>query len=96
MAPVLNVPDNLQAMASRWQTQAADLLGASLRASTMPSSQPSSAAKSATLAQTRSALTRLSARIDATANKVGVADFKFDDDEAASAAELRAGGERAV
>jgi hypothetical protein len=95
MAALLKVPDNLQAMVSRWQAQAAGLAGASLPI-TVPSSQPSAAAMSATLAETRSALTRLSARINATANKVGVVYIKFDDNEAASAAELRAEGERVV
>lgn len=91
MAAVLKVPETLQAMVARWQTQAAGLAG------TPPSgigqsSQPSTTAMSAVLAGTSAALGKLSARIDTSAAKVSRADVDFDDNEGASAAELRAAG----
>jgi hypothetical protein len=91
MAAVLKVPDTLQGMASRWQTQAAGLVGTQ-PSGTGPSSQPSAASMSAVLAGTSAALAKLSARIDTSAAKVSRADVDFDDNEDTSAAELRALG----
>jgi hypothetical protein len=95
MAAVLKVPETLQAMASRWKTQAAGLDGVP-PSGTGPSSQPSATAMSAVLAGTGAALAKLSARIDTSAAKISRADANFNDNEGASAAELRAVGGRVV
>jgi hypothetical protein len=92
---VLKVPDTLQAMASRWQTQAGEL------ASTPPSgtgslSQPSAAVMGAVLSCAGAALARLSVRMGTSATKVSLADFAFDENEDASAAQFHALGEQVV
>jgi hypothetical protein len=89
----LKVPDTLPAMASRWQMQAGEL------ASTPPCetgslSAPSAAAMSAVLSGAGAALARLSVRMGTTATKVGLVGISFDDNEANSAAQFRALGER--
>jgi hypothetical protein len=95
MAAVLKVPETLQTMASRWQTQAAGLAGIPPSGSG-PSSQPSATAISAALAGTGAALARLSARMGTSATKVSLADITFNDNEDASTAELHAVGKRVV
>jgi hypothetical protein len=95
MPAVLKVPDTLQVMASCWQTQAAGPAG-TLPLGSGSSSQPSAAAMGAALTGTGAALARLSARMSASATKVGLADIAFDDNEDVSAAKLRAVGGRVV
>jgi hypothetical protein len=94
-AELLKVPDFLTAMASRWQTQAREL-PRTLPQVSGSSSQPSAAAMSAVLAGAGTAVARLSARMAISAAKVSLADTRFDDNEAASAAKLRAVGGRVV
>jgi hypothetical protein len=87
--PALGVPDTVQAMASRWQTQAGELAGAPpWRTSSL--SQPSAAAMGAVLSGTEAALARLSVWMGSTASKVSLVGISFDDHEAASAAQFRA------
>lgn len=95
MEAVLKVPDTVQAMASRWQTQAARLVGPP-PSGIGPSSQPSATAMSAVLAGTGAALAKLSARVDTSAAKVRLADVDFNENEGASATELRAVGWQVV
>jgi hypothetical protein len=89
MSDMLQVPDTLQAMASRWQMQAGELAVAP-PCETGSSSQPSAAAMGAVFSGTGAALARLSVRIDTTAAKISLAGISFDDNEATSAAHFRA------
>jgi hypothetical protein len=85
----------LTAMASRWQAQAGELARTPPQLSGS-SSQPSAAAMSAALAGAATAVARLSERMAVSAAKVSLAYTRFDDNEAASAAKLRAVGGRVV